>query len=324
MANKNQYITFATGGGAFVLSNADYTALPARGTGFVEGVADPLQLNSVWRQASVVSAAFGQFCADYGPSDVLDDGSAANLEAQFRAALNNYVEALVNPTQAPPTTVTIPGADKGVVLTGNNYELAFGSLPEDDTPTVADTFAYMRSDGVHVKTTFGTIEAIIEAAVNAQPTPPIVPGDRYAAYNLPSQVALGNNQQATIPLTGFASPFGNGDASGFQFTKAGLYTIQFSITLTVSTNYSSGGGSAAVARAYSTFWAYLNGNQIILNTQASTADNYAAAMTTNASYTAYFAIGDKIVFKGSGTGDSYNSNGCFVTLPSYVNVTKIA
>lgn len=83
----NSYLPFATSAGATVLTGSAYAALPARNTGFQAGIADPAQLNTVWRQSSVVASALGQFIVDYGGVDAPDDGSVSNFEANFRLAL---------------------------------------------------------------------------------------------------------------------------------------------------------------------------------------------------------------------------------------------
>ena len=83
----NQLLPFGTGGGANVLSYANYLALAARLSGFTAGVADPQQLNSVWRQGAFGAAMLGQFTADNSGLDVLDDGNVASFEANFKSAL---------------------------------------------------------------------------------------------------------------------------------------------------------------------------------------------------------------------------------------------
>ena len=90
MSNSNDYMPFGTGTGANVMTTSDYSALSARATGFQSGVALSIQYNKVWRQSSVVSAMIGQFTADYGPGNVVDDGNVSNLETQFKAALTAY------------------------------------------------------------------------------------------------------------------------------------------------------------------------------------------------------------------------------------------
>ncbi len=84
----NQIKPFATGSGANVLTPDIYDVLAARLTGFVAGVAQSQQLNTVWRQSSFVSAMVAQFIADNANVDVLDDGDIAGLEAKLVTALN--------------------------------------------------------------------------------------------------------------------------------------------------------------------------------------------------------------------------------------------
>ena len=107
MANANEYYPFGTGTGALVLTNAAYQALASRVSGFSDGVADPATLNVVWRQASVVAAMIAQFTADYGPSNVNDDGNVSTLENQFIAALSAAL------TSAPAPGIPYEGTDTG-------------------------------------------------------------------------------------------------------------------------------------------------------------------------------------------------------------------
>ncbi|GAC1042245.1 hypothetical protein [Rhizobium sp. No.120] len=83
----NQYLPFGTAGGANVLSPADYAALAARLAGFSAGVAQSEELNTVWRQASVIAAMIGQFVGDIGGFDALDDGSVANIQTSFERTI---------------------------------------------------------------------------------------------------------------------------------------------------------------------------------------------------------------------------------------------
>lgn len=82
----NQFLPFATAGGAFVLSNAAYTVLPARLSGYLPGLLTKEALNSAVRQGAFVAAALSQVVADESGLDVLDDGVVANWGADFRAA----------------------------------------------------------------------------------------------------------------------------------------------------------------------------------------------------------------------------------------------
>ncbi|SUI40267.1 glycine-rich domain-containing protein [Serratia marcescens] len=86
--SKNEFLPFGTAANANVLPNADYLALPARSSGFSSGVAKSEELNTVWRQASVIASAIAQFIADSSGNDVLDDGDLQTLQDSLKLALN--------------------------------------------------------------------------------------------------------------------------------------------------------------------------------------------------------------------------------------------
>ncbi|WP_447875630.1 glycine-rich domain-containing protein [Serratia fonticola] len=85
---KNEYLPFGTAANANVLPNAEYQALTARSTGFVAGVAKSKELNTAWRQASVIASVVAQFIADNSGKDVLDNGDTQSLVKNLSAALN--------------------------------------------------------------------------------------------------------------------------------------------------------------------------------------------------------------------------------------------
>lgn len=86
MAN-NDFLVFAGAGGANVITQSQYQALPSLTTGFQSGVAQSQQLNKVWRQSSIMAAMIGQFIADQSGQNATDDGTITTLEANFIAAL---------------------------------------------------------------------------------------------------------------------------------------------------------------------------------------------------------------------------------------------
>lgn len=126
MANQNQILPFGTTTGAAVLAPAAYAALGARLSGFASGIADPAQCNTVWRQASVVAAAVAQLAADYGPSDVLDDGNVTTLENQILAAIRAIT------VSEPAASIPYEGQD-----TGSTSNLVFVSLTAPQSATIA-------------------------------------------------------------------------------------------------------------------------------------------------------------------------------------------
>lgn len=126
---ENQYLPFGTAGGANVLSPAEYLALAARLSGFAAGVAQSEELNTVWRQASVVAAMIGQFVADIGGFDALDDGSVANLLASFERTIQggklNFSVAGGTPNDVTVTLNPAPAA----LTAGMSFKILIGTAP---------------------------------------------------------------------------------------------------------------------------------------------------------------------------------------------------
>lgn len=92
---KNEFKAFAVGENANVLTQTEYENLPAVTSGFQARIAESVQLNKVWRQASVIAAMLGQFTADKSGNDVVDDGKLDVLMNSFmKALLNNSTEQL--------------------------------------------------------------------------------------------------------------------------------------------------------------------------------------------------------------------------------------
>ena len=123
MPNTSDYVTWATGAGANIAANpAAYAAMSIRQLGAQIGIADPVSFNQALRQASVVAAMIGQFTADHGPSNVIDDGNVSNLEAQYLSAIQAIVAAMI--AAAAPgqnSLVHFGGTDTG---TANSYIFA--------------------------------------------------------------------------------------------------------------------------------------------------------------------------------------------------------
>ncbi|WP_232370130.1 tail fiber protein [Xenorhabdus lircayensis] len=87
----NEFLPFGIADGANVLSNDEYSTLAARTNGFSSGVAKSPELNTVWRQASVIATVVAQFIAETTGNDVLDDGNLATLQAELLNALKMTV-----------------------------------------------------------------------------------------------------------------------------------------------------------------------------------------------------------------------------------------
>ncbi|MFM0488030.1 cupredoxin domain-containing protein [Paraburkholderia graminis] len=86
----NDFLPFANGGGANVLTQAQYAALTTLlSGGYQSGVANSAQMNKTWRQSSIMAAVLAQFAADYSGSNSTDDGTTATLEANLVAAIRS-------------------------------------------------------------------------------------------------------------------------------------------------------------------------------------------------------------------------------------------
>ncbi|VVE69240.1 hypothetical protein PPN31119_03219 [Pandoraea pnomenusa] len=118
MANTNDFLPFAVGSSANVISQSDYAALTALlANGFQAGTAISAQLNKVWRQSSIMSAMLAQFIVNNSGQDAIDDGTTATLLQNFasglRAALASQSLGASSITPIPSaTTLTASSAGK--------------------------------------------------------------------------------------------------------------------------------------------------------------------------------------------------------------------
>lgn len=88
---QNDFLPFASGAGANVLSQAAYAALAAIAQGFQSGTAQSAACNKAWRQSSVMAAVLGAFINARTGQDAIDDGTTATLLTNLlksSAALN--------------------------------------------------------------------------------------------------------------------------------------------------------------------------------------------------------------------------------------------
>jgi hypothetical protein len=92
----NDFLPFANGGGANVLTQAQYAALTTLlSGGYQSGVANSAQMNKTLRQSSIMAAVLGQFIANQSGQNAVDDGTTATLLANLSAAVG--VAARQNP-----------------------------------------------------------------------------------------------------------------------------------------------------------------------------------------------------------------------------------
>ena len=139
MAGTNQYLPFATGLGADVLSPAAWTALAARSSGFGTGTAVSTQLNSAWRQGSTFAAVLGQIIANTDRDALQDDTTAA--------LVTKLLDALAE---------TLP------------YRLPPGSYLQYSHPTATPPGRFIRANGAVLDRvgTYAALFAVIGTAYN--------------------------------------------------------------------------------------------------------------------------------------------------------------
>lgn len=102
MALQNDFLPFATGGGANVVSQATYAGLAAIASGYQAGLASSPQLNKTWRQSSIMAAVLGLLINNNAGQPAIDDGTTATLLANLTTAIS--VIARQNPVLADTGT----------------------------------------------------------------------------------------------------------------------------------------------------------------------------------------------------------------------------
>ncbi|RXN73036.1 SGNH/GDSL hydrolase family protein [Providencia rettgeri] len=85
--SKNEFLPFGTAEGANVLSPEEYQYLQSRLHGFMGGVARSVELNTVWRQSSVIAAAIAQLIVENDDQDLLDDGDFLKIKDRLSRAI---------------------------------------------------------------------------------------------------------------------------------------------------------------------------------------------------------------------------------------------
>ncbi|HGJ5877455.1 MAG TPA: tail fiber protein [Arsenophonus sp.] len=120
---KNEILPFGIADGANVLPEDEYQQLTTRNNGFSAGVARSQELNTVWRQASMIAHVVVQFIAETNNSDVLDDGNIDKLKAGLISELSKNVNNTVS-----TVTKTVAGITKLSSATNSDDETLAATL----------------------------------------------------------------------------------------------------------------------------------------------------------------------------------------------------
>jgi len=86
MTVENDFLPFAVGAGANVLTQAQYAALSAVASGYSAGVAQSAAINKTLRQSSIMAAVLAQFIVQRTGENVIDDGTTATILANLLAS----------------------------------------------------------------------------------------------------------------------------------------------------------------------------------------------------------------------------------------------
>lgn len=172
----NDFIPFATGGGANVESQSAYIIDPQVPIGQQPGVAKSALNNKALRQATSIAAALAQFMSNLTGQDVADDGVQANLLANLAAAF---------PYAFTPITAKF--------WSGN-----FSGVIWSNTGAYADPAVF---SGSPVLTAYGTPTISVSAASGNLPGITFTPDSINAIYMISATSALDMENAGSYPMS---------------------------------------------------------------------------------------------------------------------------
>lgn len=184
------YKPFANSGGANVVDQATYAAATWVPTGFASGLAQSAQLNKVWRQSSMMSAALATFISNQLGIDVLDDGVLAtlitNLTAAIPVSLPGFTKLSILVTGNTGATMT---ADFAEVQNAAGATIRLASINVTETATAngaggVDVGSALSANGDwHIYLIYNPTTATKASIVSQSATAPTLPsGYTYYAY----------------------------------------------------------------------------------------------------------------------------------------------
>jgi len=213
---QNDFLPFATGGGANVVSQATYAALAAIANGYQAGVAPSAQLNKTWRQSSIMAAVLAQLITSNAGQAAVDDGTTATLLANLTTAIS--VIARQNPVLADT------GAANAYVVAN---AAAFTAYPTGSGLTIDVTIANTNTgastlnvDGLGTKPILGLGLQPLQANELVQK------GVACLLYLVASNVNGGNGAWIVMECTGGAQQVATGTQSQHAAQFGQIATVQ--------------------------------------------------------------------------------------------------
>ncbi|MGC4734043.1 pyocin knob domain-containing protein [Providencia hangzhouensis] len=157
---KNEFLPFGIAEGANVLSNQEYERLAARFNGFISGVAKSKELNTVWRQSSVMSSALAQFIVDSDNQDLIDNGDVASIKTRLVTAIKQTISGVGYVTTAAMNLELnkkfdkanisgVKGNDNDKVPSLNLFTTEIGKLPtKADLQNITSQTIFARAEAI--------------------------------------------------------------------------------------------------------------------------------------------------------------------------------
>jgi len=124
----NDFQVFAGGSGANVLSQSDWLALAALGSGFSAGVAQSAACNKAWRQSSTMAAVLAQLIVDITGQNATDDGTTSTLLANLKSAIRAQSLGVVGSTRNLVMSIAAASASGSLSADEIVVETALGGL----------------------------------------------------------------------------------------------------------------------------------------------------------------------------------------------------
>lgn len=239
----NDFLPFAGGAGSNVLTQAAYAALAARTAGFSAGVAKSAELNKVWRQASIMSAALAQLIVDNTGADVVDDGTITTILGNLKTAVSGRLVGVriikssgtYTPTGGMSFAIVelVGGGGGSAVVQATTASQTCGTGGAGSGAYAKAKFTYAQLSA-GVACTIGTggvggIASILSAATNGSPTSfgsllTVAGGNRSVAG-----ISISNTSAASLNPPGFGGQSITGSGTGAiinsQYGQPGTWAV---------------------------------------------------------------------------------------------------
>lgn len=303
------FLPFATGSGANVVSLGAYTSAAMRTSGFQTGVADSSFVNRAIRQSALMTAALGQYVSDSG-LDALDNGDVASLAATlgltFESAGRNALVWSATITYPVGALVTYSGevwqalaANTNSPPPNGNWRPVGNGLSAVSVAGASNVTLTDAQVSTRIVFLTGTLTGPIEV------TFPSATSRLWLVYNLtsgPFSLSIRGAAGSPIPLTqGFMGMFysdgGGVYAAGPAFnTPSGMWnfanTGTFANSVTASAGWTWNVGASAAFNGTGVISSTGGGPALIANNDPANSASTAAAVRFNRAgiYAAHFGL----------------------------------